>query len=389
MYLDDEKTLRWAADDWGHLVHRRPRAVLQPGTVGDIVDAAARGLPLLARGQGHSTAGQAQAPGGIVVDMSALHAVHVVAADRVVVDAGARWSEVVAATLPHGRTPPVLTDYLELSVGGTLSVGGIGGTTQHHGLQTDNVLEFDVVTADGELRTCSPNRHPELFDAVRAGHGEHGIIVRATLRLLPAPTDTRRHQLYYRDLDTFLADQRRVLADGRFDFLQGQAELEEEGGWHYVLDVATFGAGPCLDDLAYERGTEEVEDLSYFDFLNRIAPVEALLRESGQWFHPHPWTNLFLPDSGTDTVVAGTMAGLQLDDIGDTGVVLVYPFHTGRIATPGVRLPREPVAFLFALLRTAPPDDERALGRLVGANRTLGDRVRAAGGTVYLPERPA
>jgi cytokinin dehydrogenase len=388
MYISDEATLGWAADDWGHIVHNRPLGVLRPRTVDDVVEAGARGLPLVARGQGHSTAGQAQAPGGIVVDMSGLHAVHEVAADRVVVDAGACWSEVLAATLPHGLTPPVLTDYLELSVGGTLSAGGIGGTTQHHGLQTDNVLELDVVT-DGALRTCSRSRHRELFDAVRAGQGTLGIIVRATLRLTPAPEWGRRHQLYYRDLATFLADQRRVLADGRFDFLQGQAELDEEGRWHYVLDVASFGAVPHLDDLAFERGTEEFEELSYFDFLNRIAPLEALLRESGQWFHPHPWTNLFLPDSATDAVVAGTMAGLGVDDIGETGVILLYPFHTGRIATPGVRLPREPVAFLFALLRTAPPGDERALRRLLEANRRLGERVRAAGGTCYLPERPA
>jgi FAD/FMN-containing dehydrogenase len=53
----------------------------------------------------------------------------------VVVDAGAKWSEVLAATLPQGLTPPVLTDYLELSVGGTLVVGGIGGTTSRYGMQ--------------------------------------------------------------------------------------------------------------------------------------------------------------------------------------------------------------------------------------------------------------
>ena len=54
--------------------------------------------------------------------MGRLRTIHAVQRDRVVVDAGATWREVVEATLPHGRTPPVLTDYLDLSVGGTLAV---------------------------------------------------------------------------------------------------------------------------------------------------------------------------------------------------------------------------------------------------------------------------
>jgi cytokinin dehydrogenase len=82
--------------------------------------------------------------------------------------AGATWSGVLAATLPFGLTPPVLADYLRLSVGGTLTVGGVGAMTARHGLQADNVLELDVVTGRGDLLTCSPERHPDLFDAVRA-----------------------------------------------------------------------------------------------------------------------------------------------------------------------------------------------------------------------------
>ena len=67
-----------------------------------------------------------------------------------VVEAGAKWSDVLRATLPHGKTPPVLTEYLELSVGGTLVVGGVGGTTSAFGVQSDNVIEMEVVTGDGE-----------------------------------------------------------------------------------------------------------------------------------------------------------------------------------------------------------------------------------------------
>ena len=67
------------------------------------------------------------------------------------VDAGVRWIELLQATVPQGKSPPTLTDFIELSIGGTLSVGGIGGQAFRWGLQVDNVLELEVITGRGEL----------------------------------------------------------------------------------------------------------------------------------------------------------------------------------------------------------------------------------------------
>jgi FAD/FMN-containing dehydrogenase len=80
----------------------------------------------------------------------------------------------------------VLTDYLELSVGGTLSAGGIGGATHRHGRQVDHVRSLEVLTPDGRIVIRGPG--DELFDRVRGGAGRPGIIPRATLPLVPAPT---------------------------------------------------------------------------------------------------------------------------------------------------------------------------------------------------------
>ena len=146
----DEASRAAAADDFGHIVHRTPEGVLLPGSEQDVATtirwAGGLGRKIAPQGQSHSVYGRAQVRAGIVIDMTRLQTVHRVQNDRVVVDAGAKWSEVLAATLPQGLTPPVLTDYLELSVGGTLVVGGIGGTTSQYGMQSDNVLELDVVT---------------------------------------------------------------------------------------------------------------------------------------------------------------------------------------------------------------------------------------------------
>jgi FAD/FMN-containing dehydrogenase len=113
-----------AADDFGHIVYRTPKGVLLPGSDQDVATtirwAGGLGHKIAPQGQSHSVYGRAQVRAGIVIDMTQLRTVHDVQNDRVVVDAGAKWSEVLAVTLPQGLTPPVLTEYLELSAGGTL-----------------------------------------------------------------------------------------------------------------------------------------------------------------------------------------------------------------------------------------------------------------------------
>lgn len=64
------------------------------------------------------------------------------------VDAGGEqlWVDVLRASMAHGLTPVSWTDYLHLTVGGTLSNAGISGQAFRHGPQISNVLELDVIT---------------------------------------------------------------------------------------------------------------------------------------------------------------------------------------------------------------------------------------------------
>ena len=131
--LDSDPNVRTAAaQDFGHLIYKRPRAVFRPATRYDIASlmrhAAHQGLKVAARVQGHSIYGRALAEDGIVIDMGKISTIRAVEPDRVVVEAGATWGSVLEATLAKGLTPPVLTNYLGLSIGGTIAVGGIGAT---------------------------------------------------------------------------------------------------------------------------------------------------------------------------------------------------------------------------------------------------------------------
>jgi FAD/FMN-containing dehydrogenase len=376
----DEESRVEAAEDYGHLVHRVPIAVLRPGSARDIQKlvrfANHHGLTVAMRGQGHSTYGQAQAS-GVVIDSSTLSTIHRIGGGYAVVDSGVRWLELIKATLAEGQTPPVATDYLGLSVGGTLSVGGIGGATSHHGLLVDNVLSLEVVTGTGDLLRCSPAVRPGLFHAVLGGLGQFAVITRATVRLTPAPTMARVYHLTYPTLESLTGAQRVALSDRRFSYLEGQATP----GTPYLLEGVKYHTPPAVPDdetllSNLAPSSVQITEMPYFDWLNRIYDVVQQLLPLRL---PSPWINLFLPDETTDRYVAEVLTETTPADAG--GVVLLYPVPRSLIHQPFVMLPNSPVVFLLALLRaTSTPEDAQ---RLLRANRTQYDRAVAAGGTHY------
>lgn len=381
----------FAHDDFGHVISRRPAAVATPGTIQELADLIARaareGRVVVPRGEGHSTGGQAQSDGGVVADLRRLDAVVEIGPDRVLVEAGARWSHLLDATLPHGLTPPVLTNFLELSVGGTLAAGGIGGTAHRHGLQVDGVLALDVVTGRGEVVRCGPG--DRLFDDALGGLGTCAVIARAELALVPAPGTVRRLLVPCADVPALMAAQRAVVADGCVDYVEGFLQGDGGGGWTPVLDVATHRSGPrdldpgtVLHELGIGTGDAVAADLGYRDFLRRMDAGVAEQVRTGAWGVPHPSIYLLLPDTaGAERFVTDTVRGLTAGDVGPTGIVFVYPVRRTARALPPV--PAGPSAFFFAILRAAPRDDAAAVAAMVADNVALRRAALGLGGVVY------
>ena len=391
--LLDEASRTAAADDFGHMVHRQPFAVLKPGSVNDVVElvrfARSNNIKVAARGQAHSTQGQSQVDAGVVVDMTTLATVHEINPTNALVDGGARWLDVVTQTVPQGLTPPTLVDFLELTVGGTVSLGGIGSQAFRFGANVDNVLELQVVTGEGDLVTCSATQNRDLFDAARSGLGQAGLIVRARVRLIPAPPNARLYQAFYSSLPNFLSDLERLIDDGRFDTVQGFAVPDGAGGWLFQLETTKyFSPGNEPDDasllagLAFNPGTQTAQDMTYFNYLNRLAPLIEFLRQIGVWTLPHPWVNLFVPAENAQTLIGETLATLTVDDVGQ-GPILIYPFNRELFSTPLFRVPDSRHFFIFALLRNAVPPTPERIAELVAANRTLFERAVTLGGKRY------
>ena len=391
--LLDDASRTAAADDFGHLVHRQPLAVLKPGSVNDVVKlvqfARRNDIKVAARGQAHSTQGQAQVEAGVVVDMSTLATVHEINATNALVDGGTRWLDVLSQTISQGLTPPTLVDFLELTVGGTVSLGGIGSQAFRFGPNVDNVLELQVVTGEGELVTCSATHNSELFNAARSGLGQFGIIVRARVRLIAAPPNARLYHAFYSSLPAFLSDLEKLIDDGRFDTVQGFAVPDGAGSWLFQLETTKYfspGNEPddasLLNGLAFDAGTQSAQDMTYFDYLNRLAPLVEFLRQIGVWAFPHPWVNLFVPAANAEIFIGETLANLTVDDVGQ-GPVLIYPFNRELFRTPFFRVPDSRHFFVFALLRNAVPPTPQRAAELIAANRTLFECATMLGGKRY------
>lgn len=150
--------LQFAAQDFGGQFSSLPLAVLHPSSVSDISLAVSHvfelgpssGLKVAARGHGHSLQGQAQAPGGLVISMESLQwpkmRVFTGKAPFVEVSGGELWINILQETLKYDLAPKSWTDYLHLTVGGTLSNAGISGQAFRHGPQINNVYSLEVVT---------------------------------------------------------------------------------------------------------------------------------------------------------------------------------------------------------------------------------------------------
>jgi cytokinin dehydrogenase len=390
----DPEVIAAAADDFGHLIHHVPAAVARPRTGGEVAEviraAAADGLAVRARGAGHSVHGQGQCEGGIVCDLTGLDRVGTIGREQVTAGAGTRWSTLLTACLAYGLTPPVLTDYLELTVGGTLSAGGIGGASHQYGPQVDHVHQLQVVTTAGKTITCSAQSHPRVFDSALAAQGQGGIITEATIPLVPAPRQARVFTIHLPSLATLVACQRKLARESRFGYLEGQVTIGESGQWDYVLELACFHQGrpprdtALLEGLYHDRVQVDAEDVDYVTFCNRMAPGVRLLAATGDWYRPHPWLSVFLPGNQVQRYVSTALASLTPENLGPLPMLL-YPLRRGthpasRLATPPAD--QDGLFWSFSILRSV-DGTSAAINAALAGNQVLASAAVEAGGTVY------
>ena len=173
------------------LIDRRPLLLAACRGTADVAEAVrfgvAEGLEVAVRGGGHNSAGRAIAEGGLVIDLSLMRGVDVDPQTRTArVQGGALWRDVNREAAVHGLA--VTGGAISATgVGGYTLGGGLGWLMGLHGLAADNLVEAEVVLADGEVVRASDTSHPDLFWAIRGGGGNFGVVTSFVFRLHDHP----------------------------------------------------------------------------------------------------------------------------------------------------------------------------------------------------------
>ena len=172
------------------MIDKKPLIIAQCADVADVITAVNFGrdnaLPLAIRGGGHNGPGFASVDDGLVIDMSLFKGVRVDPKARTVrVAAGCTTGDVDHATHTFGQAVPFGIISTTGVAGLTLS-GGHGYLSRQYGLAIDNLIEADVVLADGSFVTTSETENPDLLWALRGGGGNFGVVTSFLFRTHPA-----------------------------------------------------------------------------------------------------------------------------------------------------------------------------------------------------------
>ena len=162
------------------MIDKRPRVIARCTNAADVMAAVnyarEHKLLLAIRGGGHNGPGFGSCDDGLVIDLSQMRTVRVDPATRTArVDPGCTAADLDHATHAFGLAVP-LGIVSSTGVAGLTLGGGTGYLTRKHGLTVDNLLEVDMVLADGSFVTASKGSHPDLFWAVRGGGGNFGVV---------------------------------------------------------------------------------------------------------------------------------------------------------------------------------------------------------------------
>ncbi|GAV60417.1 FAD_binding_4 domain-containing protein/Cytokin-bind domain-containing protein [Cephalotus follicularis] len=354
----------------------------------------ASGITVAARGHGHSLEGQSQAHEGVVINMESLEGpqMQVYAGKLAYVDVsgGELWINILHETLKYGLAPKSWTDYLHLTVGGTLSNAGISGQAFRRGPQINNVNQLEVVTGKGEVVTCSEEHNSDLFYGVLGGLGQFGIITRARISLEQAPKMVKWIRMLYSEFSVFSKDQESlILSENSFDYIEGFVIINRTGllnNWRssfnpkdplqasqfnsygktlYCLEVAKYfnpdeanivnqKIERLLSKLSYIPPTLFLSEVSYVHFLDRVHMSEVILREKGLWEIPHPWLNLLIPKSKIHNFAEGVFGKIITNT--SNGPILIYPVNKSKWNNrTSFVTPDEDNFYLVAFLSSAVP----------------------------------
>jgi FAD/FMN-containing dehydrogenase len=349
----------------GMFDHKKPAMVVQCRSTDDVVDAVTfareRNLLLSIKGGGHSFPGKSTNDGGMMIDLSPMHAVDIdVTAHTARAGGGSLLGHLDTATSEHNMltTTGIVS---HTGAGGFTLGGGLGRTDRKMGLAIDNLLAATVVTASGDVVRASEDENADLLWGLRGGGGNFGVVTEFVYRLHPFNPIVYGGDLFYdvsREFFEFYADLAETLPD--------EANVEpltvpgEDGKPELMVEVVwcgDHGAGekvlaPLLQAPGFRRGS--LAPFPYRDIQTRLDGatshgVQAYLK------------SCFLRELTPETIDI-------MVEFGHRGGLAGYWFqHMGgasaRIAPDGTAYANRKVAFNFGRMYLGGDPEQNDAGR--------------------------
>jgi FAD/FMN-containing dehydrogenase len=342
------------------MIDKRPALIARCADVADVMSAVnyARdiGALLAVRGGGHNGGGLGSCDGGVVIDLSGMRGIRVNADERTVrVQGGCTWGDVDHATHAFGMATPsgIIST---TGVGGLTLGGGIGHLARKHGLSIDNLLEADVVLADGRLVRANERENPDLFWAIRGGGGNFGVVTSFLFRLHAVDTVIGGPTLWPLEMaadvmrwyDGFIASAPEELT-GFFAFLTVPPgpPFPEHLHLHQMCGAVWCYAGSAVDaDDVFapvrEFGPPALDGLEPMPFPALQSAFDALYSPGDQWY----WRADFVDELSDDAIAAHVEFGERLPTTLST--MHLYPID-GAVQRAGA----EDTAFAYRSSRWA------------------------------------
>ena len=278
--------------------------------VGAIDFAQRSGLPISVRGGSYNVAGKSVVDDGLVIDFSEMTGIRVdVGARRARVQPGVRSGDLLRTLEEHGLAVPV-GRVSQVGVSGLALGGGIGFLLGTRGLTLDNVVSFEVVTADGRVLRAAAGENEDLFWALRGGGGNVGVVTEFELQLHEqGPVVAGRIVHPATAATDVLGFYRRFAAAAPDELTVSAAFVHTPDGHPAVVVVPVYSGADLAEGERLMRplrdfGTPMADTIGPM----RYSEASAMMDESGRPGRRNHWQSGFIPeldDGAIDALATG------------------------------------------------------------------------------------
>ena len=231
------------------------------------------------------------------LDVSDLNEIILINEDEKVciAEPGVTFTDLVKATLKFGLVPYTVPELKTITIGGAVAGCSIESMSYKYGGFHDSCLEYEVVTAKGDVLTCTPeNENQLIFQMMHGTFGTLGIITKLKFKLIEAKPYV--HVIYkkFDNLKDYLKETWRVFQEKDFDYMDGiiHSPTELSLSLGNFTDKAPYTHNYDWMRVYYESTRKRKEDfLKTHDYFFRydkgvtnVTPRSFIMRLLFGWF---------------------------------------------------------------------------------------------------------